>query len=74
MNNSYRFSYVTNPEKDYERIRRFNKKSGESLHIQTSDNKLIKISKNDYVNIIKKWGAIFGLQKMKGYNELVKRM
>ena len=74
FDNFYRFLYVTNPEKDYERIRRFNKKSGESLHIQTSDNKLIKISKNDYVNINKKWGAIFGLQKMKGYNELVKRM
>jgi hypothetical protein len=74
LNNSYRFSYVTNPEKDYERIRRFNKKSGESLYIQTSDNKLIKISKNDYVNINKKWGEIFGLQKMKGYHELVKRM
>lgn len=74
LDNSYRFHYVTNPEKDYERIRRFNKKSGESLHIQTSDNKLIKISKNDYVNINKKWGVIFGLQKMKSYNELVNRM
>ncbi len=74
FDNSYRFSYYPNPEKDYERIRRFNKKEGESLHIQTSENKLIKISKKEYVNINNQWGKIFGLQKLKGYKELVNRI
>ncbi len=72
-NNVFSFSYHANPEKDYERIRRFNKKSGESLYIQTSDNKMKKISKKEYVTIMEKWGNIFGIQKLIEPKVIVKR-
>jgi len=71
--NVYSFSYSENPEEDYERIRRFNKKSGESLYIQTSDNKMKKISKKEYVTIMEKWGNIFGIQKLIEPKVIVKR-
>jgi hypothetical protein len=71
--NAYRFTYYSNPEEDYERIRRFNKKSGESLYIQTSDNKMKKISKKEYVNIMEKWGNIFGIQKLIEPKVIIKR-
>jgi hypothetical protein len=71
--NVYSFSYSENPEEDYERMRRFNKKSGESLYIQTSDNKLIKLSKKEYVTIMEKWGNIFGIQKLIEPKVIVKR-
>lgn len=70
---SFTFNYYTNPEEEYERLRRLNKKSGEHLHIETSDHKLIQLSKKDYVNIIHKWGQLFGLQKFIGNNVIVNR-
>lgn len=73
LTNAYGFNYVVNPEEDYERIRRFNKKSGESLYIQTSDNKMKKISKKEYVNIMEKWGKIFGMQKLIEPKVIIKR-
>jgi hypothetical protein len=71
--NVYSFTYRENPEEDYERVRRFNKKSGESLYIQTSNNKLIKLSKKEYVNIMNKWGEIFGIQKLIEPKVIIKR-
>jgi hypothetical protein len=71
--NVYSFTYHSNPEEDYERIRRFNKKSGESLYIQTSDNKMKKISKKEYLTIMEKWGNIFGIQKLIEPKVIVKR-
>jgi hypothetical protein len=73
LTNAYGFIYVANPEEDYERVRRFNKKSGESLYIQTSNNKLIKLSKKEYVNIMNKWGEIFGIQKLIEPKVIIKR-
>jgi hypothetical protein len=69
----YNLTYVVNPEENYERIRRFNKKSGEYLYIQTVDNKLIKISKKEYVNIMNKWGDIFQIQSLPDSKVIINR-
>jgi hypothetical protein len=69
----YNLTYVVNSEENYERIRRFNKKSGESLYIQTVDNKLIKISKKEYVNIMNKWGDIFQIQSLPDFKVIINR-
>ena len=68
-------NYNSNPEQYYEMLKSIKGINGEkySSYLQTSDKKKIKISKKDYVNINNKWGEFFGLQKISGYKELVKR-
>lgn len=71
--NFYNFRYNPEPKKEYERLRKINCEVGEQISILTSKKKFIKISKEKFVDINKKWGKIYGFQKIKNKKILVKR-